>query len=40
MNDENKNLVDIPDDKRLGRCCLPPAGMALLVVECVRKDAP
>lgn len=40
MNDENKSLVDIPANKRLGRCHWPPAGMALLAMECVKKGAP
>lgn len=40
MNDENKSLVDISEDKKLGRCHWPPAGMPLLVVEHVKKDAP
>lgn len=40
MNDENKSPVDIPDDKSLGRCHWPPAGMALLIVECVKKAVP
>lgn len=40
MNDEEKSLVDIPDDKRQGRCHWPPAGMVLLVVECVKKGVP
>lgn len=40
MNDKNKSLVDIPVNKRLGRCHWPPADMALLVIECVKKGAP
>lgn len=37
MNDKNKSLVDILDDKRLRRCHWPPAGIALLAVGCVKR---
>lgn len=40
MSDENKSLVDIQANKRLRRSHWPPAGMVLLVMECVKKGAP